>query len=42
MIYSDCLHGGMGHFIETKEHTYRDLIKEFPSTLHVEVIRRPQ
>ena len=34
--------GGMGHFIEIKEHTYRDLTLEFLSTLHVEVIRGPQ
>ena len=34
--------GGMGHFLEIKEHTYRDLTLEFLSTLHVEVIRGPQ
>ena len=32
----------MGHFIEIKEHTYRDLILEFLSTIHVEVTRGPQ
>ena len=34
--------GGIGHFIETKEHTYWDLTLEFLSTLHVEVTRGPQ
>ena len=34
--------GSMGHFIEMKEHTYRDLTLEFLSTLHVEVTRGPQ
>ena len=34
--------GGMRHFIELKEHTYRDLTLEFLSTLHVEVTRGPQ
>jgi len=29
--------GGMEHFIERKDHTYRDLTLEFLSTLHVEV-----
>jgi len=29
--------GGMGQFLEIKEHTYRDLTLEFVSTLHVEV-----
>ena len=33
--------GGMGHFLEIKEHTYRDLTLEFLSTLHVEVSRGP-
>ena len=28
--------GSMGHFLEIKEHTYRDLTLEFLSTLHVE------
>ena len=32
----------MSHCLELKEHTYRDLTLEFLSTLHVEVIRRPQ
>jgi len=31
--------GGMGHFLEIKEHTYRDLTLEFLSTLHVKVTR---
>jgi len=34
--------GGMEHFIERKDHTYRDLTLEFLSTLHVEVTRCPQ
>jgi len=34
--------GGIGHFLEIKEHTYRDLTLKFLSTLHVEVIRGPQ
>jgi len=29
--------GGMEHFIERKDHTYRDLTLEFCSTLHIEV-----
>ena len=29
--------GGMEHFTERKDHTYRDLTLEFLSTLHVEV-----
>jgi len=33
--------GGMGHLLEIKEHTYRNLILEFLSTLHVEVTRGP-
>jgi len=33
---------GMGHFMEIKEHTYRDLTLEFLSILHVEVTRGPQ
>jgi len=33
--------GGMGHFIEIKEHTYQDLTVEFLCTLHGEV-RGPQ
>ena len=34
--------GGMSHFLELKEHTYRDLTLEFLSTLHVEVTKGPQ
>ena len=34
--------GGIGHFLEIKEHTYQDLTLEFLSTLHVEVTRGPQ
>jgi len=34
--------GGMGHFIEIKEHTYQNLISELLSTLQVEVTRGPQ
>jgi len=34
--------GGMRHFLELKEHTYRDLTLEFLSILHAEVTRRPQ
>jgi len=34
--------GAVGHFLEIKEHTYRDLTLEFLSTLHVEVTRVPQ
>ena len=30
--------GGMGKFLETKDHTYRDLTLKFLITLHVEVI----
>jgi len=33
--------GGMGYFIEVKEHTYRDLTLEFLRTSHVEVTRGP-
>jgi len=33
--------GGMSHFLELKEHTYRDLTLEFLRTLHVEVTRGP-
>ena len=33
--------GGMGHFIEIKEHAYRSLTIQFLSTLHVEVTRGP-
>jgi len=29
--------GGEGHFIEMKEHAYRDLTLEFMSTLYVKV-----
>jgi len=32
----------MSHFLEMKEHTYRDLTLEFRSILHVEVTRGPQ
>ena len=34
--------GGMGHFLELKEHTYRDMTLDFLSTLHVKVTRGPQ
>jgi len=34
--------GGMGHFIETMEHTHWNLTLEFLSILHVEVTRGPQ
>ena len=34
--------GVMNYFLELKEHTYKDLTLEFPSTLHVEVTRGPQ
>jgi len=34
--------GGMGDFLEIKEHTYRDMTLEFLSTLHIEVTREPQ
>jgi len=34
--------GGMSHFLELKEHTYRDLTLEFLCTLHVEVTKGPQ
>jgi len=34
--------GGMGNFLEIKEHTYRDLTLEFLSTLYVEVTTGPQ
>jgi len=30
--------GGMGHFIEIKEHTYRDLTIEFLSVLSAELL----
>jgi len=33
--------GGMGHFLEIKEHTCRDLTLKFLSTFHVEVTRGP-
>jgi len=33
--------GGMGKFLEIKEHTYRDLTLEFLSKLPVEVTRGP-
>ena len=33
--------GGIGHFLEIKEYTYRDLTLEFLSTLHVKVTRGP-
>ena len=33
--------GGMGHFSEIKDHTYRNLTPEFLSTFHVEVTRGP-
>jgi len=33
---------GMSHFLEIKEHTYRDLTLEFLSTLHIEAIKGPQ
>jgi len=32
----------MRNFLETKEHTYRDLTLEFQSTLYVGVTRGPQ
>ena len=32
--------GGMSHFLDVKEHTYRDLTLEFVSTLHVKVTSR--
>ena len=34
--------GNMGHVLEIKEHTHRDLTLEFLSALHVEVTRGPQ
>ena len=34
--------GGLGYFIEIKEHTYRDLTLEFLSTLLIEVTQGPQ
>ena len=34
--------GGMSHFLEIKQHTYKDLTIEFLSTLHIEVNRGPQ
>jgi len=34
--------GGIGHFLEIKQHTYRDLTLEFLSALHVKVTRGPQ
>ena len=33
--------GGMGHFLEIKEHTYWDLALEFLSILHVEATKGP-
>ena len=30
-----------GHFLETSDHTYRDLTLEFLSTLHVDVMGGP-
>ena len=33
--------GGMDHFLEIKEHTYRDLTPEFLSILYVEFTRGP-
>ena len=33
--------GGMGQFLETRDHTYRDLILEVLSTLHVEITSGP-
>jgi len=32
----------VGHYIEIKEHTYRNLTLEFLGTLHIEVTRGPQ
>jgi len=34
--------GGLSHFLQLKERTYRDMTLEFLSTLHVEVSRGPQ
>jgi len=34
--------GAMGHLLEIKEHTYRDLALEFLNTLHAKVTRGPQ
>jgi len=34
--------GGLRHFLEIKEHTYRDLTLEFLSKLYIEIIRGPQ
>jgi len=34
--------GGMGLFIERKDHTYRDLTLEFFNTLHVDVTNGAQ
>jgi len=34
--------GGMGHFLETKEYTHRDLTLESLSILYVEVTKGPQ
>jgi len=34
--------GGMGHFLEIKEHTYRNLTLEFLSALYVKVTGGPQ
>jgi len=34
--------GGMRHFIEIKEHTYRNMTMEFLNTLHIEVTRGSQ
>jgi len=33
--------GGMGQFLETRDHTYQDRTLEFLSTLHVEVASGP-
>jgi len=33
--------GGMGQFLETRDHTYHDLTLEFLSTLYVQVTRGP-
>ena len=34
--------GGMSHFLEIKEYTYKDLTIEFLSTLHTEITKGPQ
>jgi len=34
--------GEMGQFVEFRDCTYRNLILEFLSTLHVEIIRGPR